>query len=83
MAGIWQEVFKLGRVGVTDDFFSLGGHSLLAGQIVARIRQTFGVEMSPSALFNATSVGELCQIVQELAAEQGEPTPAVTHKLHR
>jgi len=64
VAGIWTEVFGVGRVGVHDDFFALGGHSLIAGQIVARIRRAFGVDLPLGALFDAPTVAELCLKLQ-------------------
>lgn len=75
MAEIWAEVFGLQRVGVTDDFFALGGHSLLAGQVVARLRRTFGLEMSPSSLFEAPTVAALCSMVQAVESGPGGAIP--------
>ncbi|OIN53858.1 non-ribosomal peptide synthetase [Pseudomonas costantinii] len=39
IAGIWQELLKLDRVGRDDNFFELGGHSLLAVKLIERMRQ--------------------------------------------
>ena len=33
------------EIGIYDNFFDLGGHSLLATQVMARIRETFNVNM--------------------------------------
>ena len=39
IAGIWQQLLKLERVGRDDNFFELGGHSLLAVKLIERMRQ--------------------------------------------
>ncbi|NNB71073.1 non-ribosomal peptide synthetase [Pseudomonas fluorescens] len=39
IAGIWQQLLKLDRVGRDDNFFELGGHSLLAVKLIERMRQ--------------------------------------------
>ncbi len=61
IADIWCQVLKLDKVGVKSDFFSIGGHSLLATQVVSRIRQQFGVELSVRALFEGPTIEQLLQ----------------------
>jgi amino acid adenylation domain-containing protein len=62
IAGIWQELLGVERVGVTDDFFALGGHSLLATQMITRIRRRHG-NVPLRALFNEPTVAGLAEVV--------------------
>src|SRR6185312_15688379 len=39
LAGIWEEVLRIERVGRNDNFFELGGHSLLIVQMLGRLRR--------------------------------------------
>ncbi len=68
LARIWSEVLGVDRVGIRDDFFELGGHSLLATQIVARVRQTMGVELPLGTVFAMPSVEELARRLADAAA---------------
>ncbi len=61
VAGIWCEVLRLKQSGVHDNFFELGGDSLLAIQVVSRLRQSFGVEVPLTALFEASTVAALAE----------------------
>lgn len=72
IAAIWMEVLRLERVGTVDSFFDLGGHSLLATQLVSRVRDTFGVELSLRTVFAAPTVRSMAGLVREALAE---PTP--------
>jgi len=51
LARLWGEVLGLEQVGRHDNFFELGGHSLLATRLIARIRDTFNVDLSLRRLF--------------------------------
>ncbi|HEX2091511.1 MAG TPA: amino acid adenylation domain-containing protein [Longimicrobiaceae bacterium] len=66
LAGIWAEVLRLDRVGVDESFFAIGGHSLRATQVVARIREVFGVGVPLRSLFEGATVAELAAQVEAL-----------------
>ncbi len=44
------------RISRNDNFFRLGGHSLLGAQLIAKIQQTFDVELSLRSLFDHPTV---------------------------
>nr|WP_244103517.1 amino acid adenylation domain-containing protein [Burkholderia gladioli] len=78
LAGIWAAVLKLDRVGALDDFFDLGGHSLLAGQITARAKQAFGVELPLRAVFEAPVLEDYARRIEAAVAtrESSREKPA-------
>ncbi|MBI1790827.1 MAG: SDR family oxidoreductase [Acidobacteria bacterium] len=63
IAGIWQQLLGLEKVGVHDNFFELGGHSLLGIQLVFRLRAAFQIEVSPHRLFEAPTIAELAESI--------------------
>ncbi|MFI2352996.1 non-ribosomal peptide synthase/polyketide synthase, partial [Streptomyces sp. NPDC019443] len=77
LAGIWERVLGVDRVGATDGFFDLGGHSLLAGQVVSRVREILSVELPLSALFDRPTVRGLASVIDSSARDAAPPVAAV------
>lgn len=56
LVAIWQAVLDVQPIGVHDDFLDLGGDSLRATQIINRIRETFGAEVSIESLLGESTI---------------------------
>ena len=80
MLEIWRQVLSAGVVGPETGFFELGGDSLLATQIVARVRQVFGVELDLNEMLDNPTPGGLARQV-ELTLRQGQAPPALPDAL--
>jgi len=61
VAGIWQEVLGVEKVGLYNNFFDLGGHSLLLVQVHTKLRQTFDTRLSIIDLFGLPTVHALAR----------------------
>lgn len=66
IATMLASLLDVGEVSVEDNFFLLGGHSLLGTQLIARIRDTFGVELSLKSLFDSPTAAKLSSEVESL-----------------
>jgi amino acid adenylation domain-containing protein len=64
LARIFAQVLEVEQVGIHDDFFDLGGHSLLATQLIAQSLQQFQVELTVIDLFEAPTVAELAERIE-------------------
>jgi amino acid adenylation domain-containing protein len=79
LAHLWSKLLGVKPVGVYDDFFELGGHSLLARQVLSRLREHFGVEISLRELFETPTIAELVQHLNNESKAQASPvsSPAI------
>ncbi|GAA4965015.1 non-ribosomal peptide synthetase [Actinoplanes utahensis] len=90
LAGIWGLVVNVpaARVGRRTHFFEIGGHSLAAMRVLARIKDTFRVELGLAQLFDAPRLDSLAAMIdqgigagQAPAARTSKP-PAGSGLLH-
>jgi amino acid adenylation domain-containing protein len=66
LASFLRVLLGVARVGRDDNFFDLGGHSLLGAQMIARIHQTFGVELSLRNIFDHPTLREMSWEIEKL-----------------
>ncbi len=65
LADIIAKLLDLEHVGLDDNFFMLGGHSLLGTQMIARVAETFGVNLTLRTLFDAPTVRLLSSEIEK------------------
>jgi acyl transferase domain-containing protein/acyl carrier protein len=64
MTLVWQHVLGVEQVGVRDDFLTLGGESLAALQILNRVQDLFGLEVSLKKFFEHPTVAGLSEQIR-------------------
>jgi acyl carrier protein len=71
IAAIWQDLLGVDRVGAHDNFFELGGHSLLGIQVMARIRERFGIDLPLRTVFETPTPAEFAQLIRAIPWASG------------
>lgn len=79
IANIWQEVLKVEKVGVNDNFFGLGGHSLLLVHAQSKVSDALRVKVSMIEMFKYPTISALA----EHLSEQLSSTPASAPTRHQ
>jgi amino acid adenylation domain-containing protein len=79
VAGIFERVLKIDRVGRDANFFEIGGHSLLAIQVISGVRSTFGIDLGVRSIFERSTVESLSRRIEETmrSGERDESPPLV------
>ncbi|MBD1580777.1 non-ribosomal peptide synthetase [Pseudoalteromonas sp. S16_S37] len=76
LRAIWQEVLKLERISVNDNFFALGGDSIVSLQIIFKAREQ-GLKITPRMMLTHQSISQLAAVVsletqQQVTQQEGE-----------
>ena len=65
VAALVAELLDVRPIGVADNFFLLGGHSLLGTQLIARLRDAFGVDVPLRTVFDHPTVEDLAAAIEQ------------------
>jgi amino acid adenylation domain-containing protein len=68
VAEIVARLLELDEIGRDENFFLLGGHSMFGAQVIAQLRQFFGVEITLRSLFDAPTTAALSAVIDKLVA---------------
>ena len=61
IANIWQEVLKVDKVGINDNFFGLGGHSLLLVHAHSKVTEALRVKVTMVEMFKYPTISALAE----------------------
>lgn len=70
LLSILRQLLKLRDISLSDNFFLLGGHSLLGAQLVAKVKEVFGVELTLIDLFDNGTVSAMAEQIERLLNQQ-------------
>lgn len=73
LAQLWQELLRVDKVGMYDNFFSLGGDSIIAIQLISRAKKE-GISFKVKDVFEHQTIDGLSQSIGEeiaIISEQG------------
>jgi amino acid adenylation domain-containing protein len=73
LAGIWQKLLRLERVGRHDNFFESGGHSLLGIRLMASIEERFTLKASVGTVFHHPTIREMAMVIATTLAQRAQP----------
>jgi amino acid adenylation domain-containing protein len=78
VVAILSELLGVRQVNLDDNFFFLGGHSLLGTQLIARARDSFGVELPLRTVFDSSTAGELSAVIERMLREENAESTETT-----
>ncbi|WP_050785962.1 HAD-IIIC family phosphatase [Pedosphaera parvula] len=65
LCDLWQQVLRLERVSIRDDFFELGGNSQLAVRLLARWEKLTGKKLQFVTIFKSPTIEQLARVADE------------------
>ncbi|WP_410667763.1 SDR family NAD(P)-dependent oxidoreductase [Amycolatopsis sp. cmx-4-68] len=77
LAEVWSSVLGVEPVGTRDNFFDLNGNSLLALQMLALVKERFGVAIPTVSLFELPTVQALAATLDDQAPVAAPAKPVV------
>ena len=73
VAGVWQEILGIEKVGIHDDFFELGGDSLNIVQLNGMLKKQLKRDIPVAVLFRYLTVHAFVQYLQQQEEDKKAP----------
>ena len=70
LLAIVRQLLEDDTISAADSFFLAGGHSLLAMQLLMRLREAFGIDLTLRQLFEAPTVEGLASFVESIIVKK-------------
>ncbi|MCP4214201.1 MAG: amino acid adenylation domain-containing protein, partial [bacterium] len=69
LAKIWEDLLKVEKAGINDDFFEIGGDSLKAMSLISRIYKEFDYRIPLAQVFETPTVNGLAKYSRNIAPD--------------
>lgn len=66
---IWLKILPVSQIGIENNFFESGGHSIDAANMLASIKQEFGLDLSLRQVFENPTIKEMAYLLDSLEAK--------------
>jgi len=78
LAGIWQQLLRIQRIGINDNFFELGGDSIKTLHVVHRAKR-LGYALQPKDLFTYPTIKKLATAIAERTKSSARKSKGQLH----
>ncbi|MFF5483193.1 phosphopantetheine-binding protein [Streptomyces sp. NPDC012935] len=65
ISALWTECLNGREVGADDDFFALGGNSLIGIQIIDRLSEDYGIQLSVRDFYLALTPTRVAELIEQ------------------
>ena len=77
IAKIWADLLDVEQIGVDQDIFALGVDSITVTQLISRLRERFGTDLSFKDIFDAPTVAALAARIGKSKKISGSVSPSL------
>lgn len=83
IANIWQEILKVEKVGVNQNFFELGGQSMAVAQVIGKINEIFKKNLLIIDIFRYPTISTLADYLSKEKPVDGSGFEHLQDKVQR
>lgn len=73
IANIWQDLLKIEKIGINDNFFDIGGHSLLLVQVQNKLKDLLAIDIPLMEMFRHPTISSLSSFLILLSNKPDTP----------